>query len=137
MIKSIITYLLMIGIPLLGLLWILDWGEGRLEAPPAIAGSWQIEGSLAECFAAPPSELAVQQSGRFLQVALGSASGDAKLDGHELRASVSDPEGPCGKVEVEGSFDLAAQRFAGRATGDCDACRDVYFAAQRAEKAKK
>jgi hypothetical protein len=134
MIKSIVTYLLMIGIPLLGLLWILNWGE-RLEAPPAIAGDWQIEGSLAECFAEPPSALAFQQSGRFIQVEVGDASGEARLDGHELRASVNSPEGPCARVEVEGSFDLAAQRFAGRATSsECDACRDVYFAAQRSKQ---
>lgn len=133
MVKSIITYLFLVGIPLGGLLWILDYG-GRRTAPPAITGAWQIEGPLTSCLDAQPSELAFNQSGRFVQVALGDASGEARLDGEQLRGSVVEPNGPCSSVELEGIFELEG-RFAGRATGSgCDACRGVEFVASRMEK---
>lgn len=134
MLKSIATYLFLIGIPLVGLLWILDYGE-RLSAPPAIAGDWQIEGALTECFAAQPSKLSIQQSGRFLRVAMGSASGEAQLDEHELRARIVMSEGPCDHLELDGVFDVAVERFVGRTTSvGCDACQDIYFVAQRAKQ---
>jgi hypothetical protein len=134
MVKSIISYLFMVGIPLAGLLWILDYGEQRI-APPAIAGAWQIEGSLTGCLDAPATELAFQQSGRFVQVSLGEASGDARLDGDELHASVAEQGGPCTSVELEGSFDAASERFIGQATGiGCEACDGVAIEAQRMEK---
>lgn len=134
MVKSIFTYLFLVGVPLAGLLWILDYG-GRRTAPRAIGGAWQIEGSLTGCLDAQPSELAFQQSGRFVQVALGQASGEARLDGEQLHASVVEPNGPCSSVELEGSFDADTQRFVGRATGSgCEACRGVEFAANRLEK---
>ncbi len=136
MVKSIITYLFLVGLPLAGLLWILDYGA-RLTAPPAIAGDWQIEGSLTSCLDEQPSTLAFQQSGRFIRVTLASASGrlasgDARLDGEQLRASVVEPDGPCTSVALEGSFDATGERFVGRATGTgCDVCRGVDFVAQR------
>jgi hypothetical protein len=131
MVKYVLTYLILVGIPLAGLLWILDHGGQRI-APPAITGAWQIEGSLTSCLAAQPAELAFQQSGRFVQVALGGASGEARLDGEALRASVVEPNGVCRSVELEGSFDATTERFTGRATGSgCDACREVDFVAQR------
>jgi hypothetical protein len=139
MVKSILTYLFMVGIPLAGLLWILDYGGQRI-APPAIAGTWQIEGSLTSCLGAQPSELAFQQSGRFVRVTLGDASGEARLDdeqGEQLHASVVEANGPCSSVELEGSFETGApgsgiERFVGQATGSgCDACRGVEFVASR------
>lgn len=136
MVKSILTYLFLVGTPLVGLLWILDYGGQRI-APPAISGAWQIEGSLTSCLDAQPSELGFQQSGRFVQVALGGASGEARLDGEELHGSVVEPNGPCSSVELEGSFETEAEgsgteRFTGQATGSgCDACRGVVFVAQR------
>jgi hypothetical protein len=136
MVKSILTYLFMVGVPLVGLLWILDYG-GRQTAPPAIAGTWQIEGSLTSCLGAQPSELAFEQSGRFVRVALGAASGEARLKGDELHASVVEPNGPCSSVELDGSFETGAEgsgtkRFVGQATGSgCDACRGVEFVASR------
>jgi hypothetical protein len=134
MVKSIITYLFLVGIPLAGLLWILDYGEQRI-APPAIAGHWQIESSLTGCLDAPPTELAFQQSGRFVQISIGQASGDARLDGEQLHASVVEPNGPCTSVELEGSFDAASERFIGQATGTgCDACQGVAIEAQRIAK---
>jgi hypothetical protein len=132
--KSIISYLFLVGIPLAGLLWILDYGEQRI-APPAIAGQWQIEGALSGCLDAPPTELAFQQSGRFIQVALGEATGEARLDGEELHASVVEPSGPCTRVELEGSFDAASERFIGQATGiGCHTCEGVAIEAQRIRK---
>jgi hypothetical protein len=134
MVKSVLTYLAMVGIPVAGLLGILDYGA-ELTAPPAITGGWQVEGSLTSCLLAQPSELAFQQSGRFLQVSLGAASGDARLDGDELRAHVVEPNGPCTSVELEGSFDATSERFVGQATGSgCDACRGIDFVALRAEE---
>lgn len=143
MVKSLFTYLFLVGVPLVGLLWILDYG-GRRTAPPAIGGAWQIEGSLTRCLDAQPSELAFQQSGRFVQVALGDASGEARLDGEQLRASVVEPNGPCSSVELDGYFELegdssgGTQRFVGRATGSgCDACRGIEFAASRIDPIEK
>lgn len=131
MLKSILIYLILVGIPLAGLLWILDHGGQRL-APPAITGAWQIEGSLTSCLGAQPAELAFQQSGRFVQVALGGASGEARLDGEQLRASIVEPNGVCSSVELEGSFDATTERFVGQATGSgCEACRGVDFVATR------
>jgi hypothetical protein len=134
MLKSILTYLLLIGIPLAGLLWILDYGA-RLSAPPSIAGEWRIEGSLTGCLDAQPSALALQQSGRFVRVVLGEASGEARLDGDELHGSVVPPNGPCASVELVGRFDPAIERFIGQATGiGCDLCRGLEFEARRSGK---
>jgi hypothetical protein len=135
MVKSIITYLFLVGIPLAALLWILDYGEQRIAAPPAIAGSWSIDEPLTGCLDVQPTELTFKQSGRFIQVALGEASGEARLDGEELRASVSEPNGPCSSVEIVGTFDVANERFLGHATGiGCNACQTVALVAQHGGK---
>jgi hypothetical protein len=131
MVKSIITYLFLVGIPLAGLLWMLDYGEQKI-APPTIAGAWVIDGALTGCLAVEPKQLAFEQSGRFIQVALGEARGEARLDGDSLRASVVEPGGACTSIEIEGSFDAATERFVGQATGiGCDVCQAVALQARR------
>src|SRR5690349_6504027 len=134
MIKSIVTYLLLIGIPLAGLLWILDYGAG-LEAPPAIEGDWKVEAPLTECLGTQPSTLSLHQSGRFVQVKLGEASGKAQLNDDQLHAKVVESGGPCTGLEFEGSFDAATEQFTGRMTGTgCAACRDIDLVAKRVQE---
>ena len=134
MIKSIVTYLLLIGIPLAGLLWILDYGAA-LEAPPAIEGDWQVEGPLTKCLGTQPTTLSFHQSGRFVQAKLGEASGEARLDDERLHARVVEPGGPCTGVDLEGSFDAATELFTGRVSGTgCDACRNIDIVAKRVQE---
>jgi hypothetical protein len=134
MIKSIVTYLLLIGIPLAGLLWILDYGAA-IEAPPAIEGDWKVEGDLTGCLGEQPTTLSFHQSGRFVQVELGAASGEARLDDERLSAHVVEPSGACTGVELEGAFDEATEQFTGRVSGSgCRACRDVEIMAKRVQE---
>jgi hypothetical protein len=134
MAKSIITYLLLVGVPFAGLMWILERGEGHV-APPAIKGGWSVEGPLASCLGEQPIEVVFEQSGRFVHVTLGAARGDARLDDTHLRATIVDHEGGCGTIEIEGDFDEATEQFRGRASSTgCEACSDVPVVARRAAR---
>lgn len=133
MVKTIVTYLLMVGIPLAGLLWILDEGE-KYVAPPAIKGHWAIEDSgetqLTSCFGEQPSELVFEQSGRFIHITLGGAKGNGRFDDEHLSANLGG--GACGTIELEGSFDEATEQFTGRATASgCEACSEIGVVARR------
>lgn len=131
MVRSIVTYLLLVGVPLAGLLWILDRGEQHV-APPAIKGAWSVDGQLTRCLGAQPTELVFEQSGRFVHVTLGAAKGDARLDDAHLRATLVEHGGACGTIEIVGDFDEVAEQFTGRASSTgCEACSEVSVVARR------
>lgn len=68
-------YLLLVGTPLLGLIGLLRVGE-RLEAPPSVAGTWNVDSAFTRavergCFPSAFAEattLEVTQSGRFIRL---------------------------------------------------------------------
>ncbi len=134
MLKTIATYVCLVGIPLAGLIWILDYGE-QLDAPPSVAGHWQLEGvDLASCLDTDTRVLSVQQSGRFLQITLGGASGEARLDDARLHGQLLGLDGPCGSLDLEGQLDETHERFVGQVSGSaCDRCREVEVVGARSE----
>jgi hypothetical protein len=90
--KTIVLYLLMVGIPLLGVLMILKLGSG-LKAPTSVGGDWQLAvadspGCLLPGAAAEPTVLRITQSGADLQLSLRDQPGPklaARLDGQSIR----------------------------------------------------
>lgn len=99
LIKSISHYLLMVGIPLLGVLVILQLGT-RLKAPVSVRGEWKLEisGSRDCLLSGQPAEapvLKISQSGPDLQLDFSSQPGEklaSKLDGQTLRTVGTDGE---------------------------------------------
>jgi hypothetical protein len=93
--RHILSYLALVGIPLLGLLGVLKLGE-RLAAPAAVHGAYTLtlpaprEACLAGLFPRDEPRVVVAQSGPIVQVRLGGAAG-LELRGHTdagaLRAS--------------------------------------------------
>lgn len=93
MLKSIALYLVLVGLPLIGLFALLDWGE-RLVPPPAIGGRWSLASEpTSACPALPPTTvLSIEQSGRFLRLRVDDmpqASG--RLDDGRLTAELPVP----------------------------------------------
>jgi hypothetical protein len=89
----VITYLLMVGVPILGLLGILEAGR-RITAPPAIGGDWRVAfDPAANCASGIAGlgqpALSISQSGTEALVTLNDGRGTvfpASLNGATLRA---------------------------------------------------
>lgn len=93
--KALTYYLLLVGIPVLGVLGVLHLGQG-LTAPKAVAGTWTLEAvslpsektactALKE--AARARTFAVEQSGPRLTLELGELRADGHIDGDVVRAT--------------------------------------------------
>jgi hypothetical protein len=111
----VIAYILLVGLPLLGLVGILKSGRG-LTAPFSVDGSWKIESAVSRLPASPcgnflssvsAAPLSILQSGKSLVVTLsgGTKTTTGTLDGKTLKAqfvaadrSGADQSGPaeCG-----------------------------------------
>jgi hypothetical protein len=112
--RSLFSYLLFVGVPLMGLLGVLRWGQG-LEAPLAVHGAWAVQPMPATgrvctryLLSDADSTLTISQSGRELTAALGP--------GHEvaLRGSLTGDE-----VALEGVIQPGATpRFVACTVGD-------------------
>ncbi|HVC18936.1 MAG TPA: hypothetical protein VNE16_02585 [Vicinamibacterales bacterium] len=85
--RRIVThYLVMVGVPVIGILIVLELGRS-LTAAPAIAGRWQIEPAaplhrLAACLSGgTPADLvlSISQSGQYLAGRLGRADASAGM----------------------------------------------------------
>jgi hypothetical protein len=93
--KALAHYLLLVGIPVLGILGVLQLGQG-LTAPKAVAGTWTFEATrfssegpacAALEGAARARTFAVEQSGPELTLELGELRIDGHLDGNMVRTA--------------------------------------------------
>jgi hypothetical protein len=78
--KSLLLYLLLVGLPVAGVLGILHAGRG-LQAPPAIGGAWRTDAS----GQGPAAEIVLAQSGEHVEVAV---AGGPRLRGRVRGDSV-------------------------------------------------
>jgi hypothetical protein len=97
MTKLLISYLLLVGVPILGVFGLLRIGA-NLAAPVAVAGEWVLtEAPSSVCMSGlvwdQPPRMAIAQSGRLLVVSLSDANHSVltgKLEGLALTATESD-----------------------------------------------
>jgi hypothetical protein len=133
--KTVLLYLGLVGLPLLGVLGILQVGRG-LTAPPAFGGTWRLAAAASEdgC-TLPAAPLHVAQSGWRAQVALGATAVQADVDGRALRTreAVAAHGGPCRgwHVEAEGQGAPVPDALVGRLVPEGCACAPVPFRALR------
>lgn len=92
--KALLQYLVLVGLPVLGVLGVLQLGQG-LTAPKALAGAWAFNpsGLVSEASTCPVLEsvdqvatLAVAQSGPDLTLELGELRVDGQVEGSTVRA---------------------------------------------------
>src|SRR5579871_1063586 len=111
--------MLMVGVPVLGLLGILEAGRG-IAAPLSIGGEWAVEGdNLSRC-AGIPSGFTISQSGVAAQITLHDARSttfDAAVKGAELSAPILNAaiSGKPGARSLTGTMSLAGCSAAFRA----------------------
>lgn len=150
--RSFLQYLALVGLPLVGLLVILRYGEG-LNAPASIGGYWviepvraEIEGSVCPPLDVPAhgADLSISQSGRYVEVRVEDAGimATGTFDGRTLtargRAIGAELTEECpASVAVDLSFTFegeasAPERFSGRwnAPG-CGPCSSASFHGMR------
>jgi hypothetical protein len=150
--KLIIPYLLLVGLPLLGLMGVLGVGRG-VTPPPSVGGIWDVQvdhrtGEAQHCAVwsefTRSSTLEIMQSGRYLTLTLGSQpkiSVQATLDGGSL---ISASSSQSSKLERDCSsdagllliakMDAAAkpQVISGTVSASgCPACGSINFLATR------
>jgi hypothetical protein len=83
--RLILEYAVLVGIPLLGVAAILRLGQ-NVTAPPSIGGMWRIEADWTGCDA-PPVEMRVKQSGRYVEIELRDHRLQGVLDRSQLSAA--------------------------------------------------
>ena len=147
--KSIIAYLLFVGVPLIGLFYVFQAG-GRLTAPRAVHGSYAATvaasgGCAASALRSGDSSLAVIQSGRRVTITLGAVR-ELSLDGLSsdssiaaegiVREGVTPAEWRCqpgDTLRLVAAVDRGAQLLTlhGTLGGGCDSCPAVAFTASR------
>ena len=94
MLKTAVVYLVLVGVPLLGLFVVLRWGAA-IEPPAHVGGAWAIERA---CSAMPKAPaIVVDQSGRFLRARLsdgtpGRGRFDAHLEDERLVGTIQGPQ---------------------------------------------
>lgn len=141
MLKSLALYLVLVGLPLVGLFALLDWGQS-LVPPPSIGGRWALAtpAELA-CPGLPPAGvLSIEQSGRFLRVRLGDMPfGEGRLDDGRVHARIPVEPRPasaaaCDALALEVTLDADGERLVGRLGMDgCDACPPTAIEVRRIE----
>ena len=145
--RSILTYLFLVGIPLAGLIGILRLGE-QLEAPRAVAGTWMAveRGSLeawdAGCRRAAetddgdlgPSEVRIEQSGARIEIswsAVRAREFHATLRGDSIEGELALQGGhgcPGGELTLSGDVRQVNERdhIVGKLRQkDCASCRPI------------
>jgi hypothetical protein len=106
--RLVISYVLLVGIPLLGVAGVLGAGR-RLTAPISIAGSWdlqidpstnQAQSCVARLGFTRPTILDISQSGRYLTLTLNNQTKvglQGTLQGKTVAANLTSPlEASCG-----------------------------------------
>ena len=148
--RRIVThYLVMVGVPVIGILIVLELGRS-LTAAPAIAGRWQIEpgaplSGLAACLAggtpAADPVLTISQSGQYLAGRLGGADAgrgtalEGTLHARMLSLTAAAPARGCpGPLVLRATIvdDGAARRLHGTLhVRACPRCGKVPISARR------
>lgn len=125
--KSVLTYVLLVGGPGAGVLGILHKGR-ELRAPRSVDGEWRVE--LAGV--AAPGVMKIQQSGPHLSVTLPGANGalDGSIEGVAVQAH---PAPGCTAAGLRARLDRATGTLAGEIAGDD--CVAAAFRATRVERA--
>lgn len=128
------TYLAMVGLPALGLVWVIRSGAS-LEAPPVVAGTWEVAPHPASsCIGFEAGqELSIEQSGLYLRVHAGGASVDGRIAEGRIHAELpAPPGGSCGgqPLSLTGAVAENAITWDVRAPG-CDACPSTRFDVRR------
>jgi len=149
--RFVVAYILLVGLPLAGLAGVLKAGR-HLAAPIAIDGSWKLEAEASHP-ASPcdqaiasllSSNLIVSQSGRSLELTLGTAPKIeflGQLEGNNIGGSMTAASG-CGDdqpVILAASIDPKSEpkSLAGTlSVGNCTSCTRVEFRAVRQQKAQ-
>ena len=145
--RSLLVYVVFVGLPLLILLGLLEAGKG-LVPPPSIGGRWRLQdslvGELGRCLGSDP-ELDVEQSGVRAQVRIAPAGvvvpielADGSIAGSSRRLS----EDACGNgtltlhAELPGEEPIPGVMTGTLALTDCDACAPAQFRATRLRAAE-
>lgn len=146
--KTILVYVVLVGVPLLGLLGILRAGE-RIVPPRHVGGAWVVaDGSAAGLQAVCPglgfpetgTEIDVSQSGTRARIVLNDSLAtplDARIEGLTLTARPEREDGACAgrELRLAATLDTLAAPMALQGTvsvAGCAACPTVPFHAVRA-----
>jgi hypothetical protein len=138
LIKSVALYVILVGLPLAGLIAILDQGQ-TLVPPPSVGGSWVLASDQTLICAGehPVEVLAIEQSGRFVRVRLGDMPfGQGRIDGDRLHALAPVTLTSCagGAAAIEATFADAGRVLVGTIDArGCEACRSSALAARRTQ----
>jgi hypothetical protein len=91
--KSVVAYVLLVGIPFAALAAILHAGS-RLQAPPAIGGEWRLtESAGLSAPGAAPATLRIAQSGTHLSLVLAGREMRGTLRGDSVQATATGSRG--------------------------------------------
>lgn len=144
--KTLLLYVLLAGLPLVGVVVILRVGGG-LVPPRGVGGLWLLQRDSAQaaptCVRWPSDEdgrvLEISQSGPRLVIAFGDESLRGRIRDGEIEAGSEDPaRAPCppgGRLTLSASVaepahpDSAARLEGTLAVQDCD-CRPLVFSAR-------
>ncbi len=154
--KAVLLYIALVALPLLGILGILQLGDG-LNAPPDLAGRWTLravsapeleQGCTLLPLEADSLSMHISQSGQYLRLRFEGAE-ETVLRGtwrdgvlvveHEITAGAS-AEGACDEATTA-TLRARLDQEAGRAklrgvwTTSCDACPELNFQAVRVDPA--
>ena len=137
-VKSALLYLALVGLPTLGVLGVIRLG-GLITPPPAVGGTWRMEGRGAACVVPGDGVFEIVQSGEFLHVAV---PGRVDLPGRLVRGTLRAEGGARDEVSpgcARGAVALRArvgQGVSERIEGTigvpgCDGCPPEAFTAVR------
>jgi hypothetical protein len=133
--RPIVLYAALVGLPLLGILLVLQVGRG-LTAPPSFGGTWRLATATYPDGCTPPSVLRVEQSGARARVGLGAGTVWGAVTEGSFR-TLAPAEGPgegCEgwHVQAEASGGATPTQLTGRLVPAGCACAPVPFRAERA-----
>jgi hypothetical protein len=144
----VIAYILLVGLPLVGLVGVLRSGRG-LNAPFSVDGAWKINAGAGQSSAAPCSDflssvsnspVSISQSGTSLVIGLGGKTTTGTLDGKTIKAQFAGAENPNATDCKDRSLALTAtldpltepRTLSGRLSVEgCESCAPVEFRAVR------
>ena len=144
----VIAYILLVGLPLLGLVGVLRSGRS-LNAPFSVDGAWKIQAADGHASAAPcadflslasNSPVSISQSGTSLVIALGGKTTTGTLAGKTIKAQFAGAENPNATDCKDRSLTLSAtldpltepRTLSGRFSVEgCESCVPVEFHAVR------
>jgi hypothetical protein len=144
----IIAYILLVGLPLLGLAGVLKSGRS-LNAPFSVDGAWKMDAGAVHITAAPCAEflssvsnspVSISQSGTSLVIGLGGKTTTGTLAGKTIKAQFAGADSPKAADCSDHSLTLTAtldpmtepRTLTGRlSVEDCASCVPAEFRATR------